>query len=64
MIFELDAWQKEKLGEWVSIRRRRNTGAIGGQFTYSFTPTNLGTVVKVECGITKEQLDLTDYDAW
>jgi len=37
-------------------------GAIGGDITYSFTPTSIGTVVKVEsCG---HELDLTDYESW
>lgn len=39
-------------------------GAIGGELTYSFTPTSLGTVVKVTNGLTNETLDLTDYDSW
>jgi hypothetical protein len=37
-------------------------GAIGGGLTYSFTPTSLGTVVKVSFG--DKVLDLTDYDMW
>lgn len=37
-------------------------GAVGGDLTYSFTPTSLGTIVRVtSCGKT---LDLTDYDMW
>lgn len=40
------------------------TGAIGGRYTYSFTPTSLGTVVKVYDAITKETIDLSDYDTW
>lgn len=37
-------------------------GAIGGDLTYSFTPTSLGTIIKVECF--NKQLDLTAYDEW
>lgn len=37
-------------------------GAIGGDLTYSFTPTSIGTIIKVEsCG---HELDLTDYESW
>lgn len=39
-------------------------GAIGGGLTYSFTPTLLGTVVKVTESATGETLDLTRYDEW
>jgi hypothetical protein len=37
-------------------------GAIGGDLTYSFTPTSIGTVLVVEsCG---HELNLTDYESW
>ncbi len=37
-------------------------GAIGGEVTYRFTPTSIGTAVHVEaCG---HELDLTDYESW
>lgn len=39
-------------------------GATGGGYTYCFTPTSLGLVVKIRNNITKEELDLTDYDSW
>lgn len=39
-------------------------GAIGGELTYSFTPTSLGTVEKVFHSGTKQELDVTDYDSW
>ena len=43
---------------------RLYTGCTGGNLTYSFTPTSLGTVVKVKEALTGEELDLTDYDLW
>ncbi len=39
-------------------------GTIGGEFTYSFTPTSLGLIKKVKEEITGEELDLTEYDEW
>jgi hypothetical protein len=37
-------------------------GAVGGDLTYSFTPTSLGTVTSVESW--GQKLDITDYDLW
>ncbi len=42
----------------------KNVGAIGGKFTYEFTPTSLGIVVIVRCNICKEKTDVTDYESW
>ena len=39
-------------------------GAIGGRFTYSFTPTGLGMIVEVVDGISGKSIDLTEYDLW
>ncbi len=39
-------------------------GAIGGGYRYSFVPTALGCVVEVRSTISRDGLDLTDYDAW
>jgi len=38
-------------------------GASGGAYSFCFTPTSLGCVVKVR-HTGGEQLDLTDYDSW
>ena len=37
-------------------------GAVGGQFTFYFTPTSIGTIIGVKDAITGEQIDLTDYE--
>jgi hypothetical protein len=36
--------------------------AIGGATTFSFTPTTIGTVVKVD--YLGETCDITDYESW
>lgn len=51
-----------KLIEWMS-KFKSSTAAIGGEFTYCFTPTGLGTIVKVK-HYQGEELDLTDYESW
>lgn len=39
-------------------------GAIGGAVTYRFTPNSIGTVIVVEHGYTKNEIDITDYDSF
>jgi len=39
------------------------TGASGGTYTYSFTPTTLGTVIHLSCACGKKE-DVTDYRMW
>jgi hypothetical protein len=40
-----------------------NVGAIGGRFTYSFTPTGLGDIIRIKCAC-GEELDLTHSERW
>ena len=61
-MFNLDADQLAKLAEW----QRQNepdlySGAAGGRYTYHFTPTSLGMVVKVTDELKKIEIDLTDW---
>jgi hypothetical protein len=37
-------------------------GAIGGGLTYHFTPTSLGTILRVT--YQDQELDLTDWENW
>lgn len=79
-MFSLDEKQTEKLRVWEEeqdrkvIDQQKGTeferfgipyyGVTGGSLTYSFTPTGLGVVVKIRNNVTKEEIDLTDYDSW
>jgi hypothetical protein len=63
-MFNLDEEQLKKLEKWKSKHAKVYEGAIGGRYTYSFSPTSLGVVVKVTDDITKEEIDLTDYLSW
>lgn len=63
--FSLDEKEQQKLNEWLKTKDLNEyTGAIGSRFTYSFTPTSLGTVVKVYDNLHRTEIDLTDYDMW
>jgi hypothetical protein len=67
-MFNLDKEQQQKLSDWQAeqdtLLESTYAGAIGGRFTYSFTPTSLDTIVKVTDGLTNNTIDLTDYDSW
>jgi hypothetical protein len=79
-MFDLTKDQWRRLQEWSSAQNDKVAkmqddascdfpctpyyGAIGGHLTYSFTPTSIGTIVVVENNVTKEKIDLTDYDLW
>lgn len=63
-MFTLTKEQCEKINEWVKTHKETYTGAIGGRYTYTFHPTTLGVVVKVIDELTKEELDVTDYESW
>lgn len=77
-VYDFSKYQLVKLNKWMKIQDKKVAekqgdkysmsiayyGASGGGYTYCFTPTGLGTVVKVRNGLTKEEIDLTDYDKW
>lgn len=44
-------------------KTQRYSGAIGGAYTYEFTPTSIGLVVKVSC-CCGETIDISDYNEW
>lgn len=71
-VFSTYKEQDQEASEWIakhdlthipSGSTRRPTGAIGGAYTWEFTPTSLGTVVNVRCAC-GEKLDVSDYDNW
>lgn len=62
--FILSEGQVKKIDEWIKGHKKVNTGASGGRYTYSFTPTTLGVCVKVKDGITNEELGITECDDW
>jgi hypothetical protein len=60
----------KKLSEWKAEHAKAcalvdpmKQGAIGGNWTFSFAPTNLGQVFKVHCSC-GQYVDLSDYDSW
>jgi hypothetical protein len=59
---ELEAAQR--FTERHRARHRKQTqAAIGGRFSYSFTPTGLGIIAAIHCACRKK-LTLTDFSDW
>ena len=54
-----------KFDKWLDTKDlKRYTGAIGGRFTYCYTPTSIGTIVKIKDNLDGDELDVSDYDSW
>jgi hypothetical protein len=75
MKFETGRKNEDKLNAWLQTHVLDCTywqpdengmlpqGAAGGAITYTFTPTMIGLVIKVQCACGAEE-DVTDYDEW
>lgn len=62
--FELTKRQKEKANKWMGEKLKSPSfpqAAIGGAFTYEFTPTGICTFESIKF-IDGDKLDLTEYD--
>jgi hypothetical protein len=65
--FTLTAEQMKKFDTWRIEKNKAkgevNVGAIGGAYTFCFTPTGLGVIEVVKCA-DGTKLDLTDVGSW
>jgi hypothetical protein len=55
---------KEQRAKGESFGTGAYYGAIGGELTYCFTPTGLGTIFTVKHSREDKELNLTDFDSW
>ena len=62
MTFQLTIDQERKLNIWK--QKIKDEFGEYGNFTYSFSPTGIGTVVTVYSSILDKTLNLTNYDEW
>ena len=62
-MFNLTEQQQAAVSEFMDVPTEY-CGAIGGRYTFSFTPTAIGMVVEITDNVLKRQLDITDYDSW
>tara|TARA_Y100000310_G_C20262909_1_gene614460 strand:+ start:342 stop:620 length:279 start_codon:yes stop_codon:yes gene_type:complete len=68
-MFELSEKEAETANAWMEKHREEHKvgpfgcGAIGGRWSYKFTPTGLGIIKVIQCFCGEEEC-LTDFDDW
>lgn len=54
----------EKFQKKHDKRHGKTQATVGGRYTWSFTLTGIGTVVKVTCSDCGKTKDVSDYEGW
>jgi hypothetical protein len=62
MTFAISEVENEKLKEWKE--KIKDLYGEYGTYTYSFTPTGIGSSIRVKSHLTGLELDITDLDSW
>ena len=62
--FELTESEIKKFEKWKKEMKKKDDSmpTAGERWTFTFTPSGLGTIVWAEDGATGEKIDLTDWD--
>jgi hypothetical protein len=67
LTFEITEKQYKKYQKWRKAKKKKDgelyVGAIGGAYSFCFTPTGIGEIVEVTAS-DGDKLDLTDFDTW
>jgi hypothetical protein len=53
----------KKARAWMDAHITKHVIQSAIAYTWCFTPTEIGTVIKIKCSC-GEELDLTNYDTW
>lgn len=61
-IFELDKVEEENLSKYLN-KLKKKYGSYGF-ITYEFTPTGIGTVIKVKSSHKKKAKEITNLGSW
>lgn len=62
--FGISETENKKINEWIKevLKDGLNAGAIGGRFTYHFTPTGIGTIGVIEDTMTGKKFTFKNLD--
>ena len=67
LTFEITEKQYKKYQRWRRAKTKKEgelyVGAVGGAYTFCFTPTGIGQIIEVRTS-GGDRLDLTDFDTW
>ena len=66
-LIKLNEKEQQLADEFINKHKEcieNHSATIGGHFEYIMTPTGIGTICKIKCGICNEILDITDYGCW
>jgi hypothetical protein len=50
--------------EFFAATEKEYTGVIGGQYSYTFTPTSMGMMLEILDGISGRKINVTDFNSW
>lgn len=56
--FEINSQRENEIKEWDQCV---TNDVSGGRFSYTFTPTGIGTAIEVTCDICKRKLLFNDF---
>ncbi|OBR63970.1 hypothetical protein A7K91_11280 [Paenibacillus oryzae] len=59
MIFEITSSMEREIREWDQCIP---VDVSGAKFAYTFIPTGLGIIIKIQCDVCKRELLLSDVD--
>lgn len=64
--FSLNDKESANATAWIEQHEKDHvvnySGAIGGRWSYIFTPTSIGRMAKIRCNACNESKDITDLD--
>ena len=60
--FPISEEEQKTIAEWIKSRPEINEGAIGGRYTYQFTPTSIGVIGTITDTFTKEKFTFQEMD--
>jgi len=67
-VFELDAESRSAADKFEAEHEARHADigptAIGGRYTFEFTPTSVGVFAGLHCATCGERIHLTEHVSW
>jgi hypothetical protein len=67
VLFQMQESEHRKAREFITRQEHERPtpgSAIGGRWTYEFTPTTIGMVVRIRDGLTGVTEDVTNYEGF